>query len=263
MTEHDEPQWEMAPGNEWEQEAENWLRWARAPGHDAYWLYRDAFFDSIVPPPGHRTLELGCGEGRVTRDLLDRGHRVTAVDLSPTLLAHAHAADPRADYIVADAARLPFATATFDVVVSYNSLMDIADMAGAVREAARVLVACGRFCICVTHPMSDAGTFASGAADAPFTIAGKYFGRRRFEGTFERNGLTMTFRGWCRSLEDYAKTLEDARLVVETLREPVPAGAPPHYERWQRIPMFLHLRVMKPDLTPSSPAPRAARGPRA
>src|SRR3981081_4046880 len=48
----------------WEREAENWIRWARTPGHDAYWYYRDAFFDAIVPHGGGRALEGGCGEGR-------------------------------------------------------------------------------------------------------------------------------------------------------------------------------------------------------
>jgi 2-polyprenyl-3-methyl-5-hydroxy-6-metoxy-1,4-benzoquinol methylase len=62
----------------WEAEAANWGRWARTPGHDAYWYYRDAFFDAIVPPPGAATIEVGCGEGRVTRDLARRGHRVAA-----------------------------------------------------------------------------------------------------------------------------------------------------------------------------------------
>lgn len=33
----------------WEQDAEQWLRWARTPGHDEYWQYRDSFFTSIVP----------------------------------------------------------------------------------------------------------------------------------------------------------------------------------------------------------------------
>ena len=38
-------------------------------------------------------------------------------------------------------------------------------------------------------PLADAGRFASRAPDAPFVIEGAYFGRRRFEGTFERDGL--------------------------------------------------------------------------
>jgi 2-polyprenyl-3-methyl-5-hydroxy-6-metoxy-1,4-benzoquinol methylase len=62
-----------------EDRAQAWLAWARTPGHDAYWVYRDAFF-ALVPEPGVATLEVGCGEGRVTRDLNARGHRVTALD---------------------------------------------------------------------------------------------------------------------------------------------------------------------------------------
>jgi ubiquinone/menaquinone biosynthesis C-methylase UbiE len=70
---------------EWEREAENWVRWARTPGHDSYWYYSHSFFDQIVPEPGLRTLEIGCGEGRVARDLRRRGHHVVALDSSPAL----------------------------------------------------------------------------------------------------------------------------------------------------------------------------------
>jgi ubiquinone/menaquinone biosynthesis C-methylase UbiE len=121
---------------DWEQEAENWIGWARKPGHDAYWLYRDAFFE-LLPPPGRATLDVGCGEGRVMRDLTARGHRVVAVDASPTLVRAASQADAEGEYLVADAAALPFDDASFDLVVAYNSLMDVQDMPGAVREAAR------------------------------------------------------------------------------------------------------------------------------
>ena len=180
----------------WELEAENWVRWARKPGHDAYWDYAPIFFDEVVPVAGRHTLELGCGEGRVVRDLTTRGHRVVGLDSSPTLLGYAREADPSGRYVLADAARVPFADDAFDLVVAYNSLMDIEDMEAAVREAARVLETSGRLCVCVTHPVNDAGVFASPEPDAPFVIDGSYLGKRPFEATFERDGLEMTFRGW-------------------------------------------------------------------
>jgi hypothetical protein len=71
-----------------EERAQGWLAWARTPGHDAYWTYRDAFF-ALVPEPGAATLEVGCGEGRVVRDLVARGHRMTGLDASPTLVGAA------------------------------------------------------------------------------------------------------------------------------------------------------------------------------
>ncbi|MDQ8701624.1 methyltransferase domain-containing protein [Streptomyces sp. LHD-70] len=39
-------------------------------------------------PPGARLLELGCGAGRLTRPLTERGFTVTAVDESAEMLAH-------------------------------------------------------------------------------------------------------------------------------------------------------------------------------
>lgn len=43
-------------------------------------------------PQGARILELGCGVGRVTRPLLERGFAVTAVDESPEMLARVRGA---------------------------------------------------------------------------------------------------------------------------------------------------------------------------
>ena len=238
------------PPSSFESQAEAWLRWARTPGHDSYWYFRDAFFDAIVPAPGRLTLEVGCGEGRVARDLAARGHRVVALDASPTLVASAAAADTAGRYLVADAAALPFGDERFDLVVAYNSLMDVDDLPATVAEAARVLRPGAPLCVSVTHPTADAGRFQSSEPDAPFVIPGSYLGRHRVEEPFERDGLTMTFTGWRYSLEEYARALEDAGLLIQRLREPpAPAAAVaarPGLERWQRLPNFLHLRAVKP-----------------
>ena len=233
----------MSSAEDWEREAKNWIAWVRRPGHDAYWYYRDAFFGEIVPPPGRATLEIGCGEGRVARDLAERGHRVTAIDAAPTMLQAAQEADPGGTYICADAADLPFDDDSFDIVVSYNSLMDVDDMPRAVREAARVLEPAGRLCVSVTHPFKDAGYFASRDSDAHFIVEGSYMGKRRFEGTFERDGLTITFRGWCYALSDYWRAFEEAGLLVERLREPTHTLEDPRHDR---LPLFLNLRAFKP-----------------
>jgi ubiquinone/menaquinone biosynthesis C-methylase UbiE len=226
-------------------EAERWAAWARTPGHDAYWYYRRAFF-ALIPPPGRATLEVGCGEGRVARDLAAHGHRVTAVDLTPALLTLAKRAHPSGTYLLADAAALPFRDGAFDLVVAYNSLMDVDDMPAAVLEMTRVLEPGGRLGICVTHPTWDAGKFASRAADAPFVIEGAYFGPRPFAGTFERDGLRISFSGWAYAIQDYFAALERAGLLVEALREPVPDNTSPSWQRNARVPVFLLMRVLKP-----------------
>jgi SAM-dependent methyltransferase len=171
---------------------------------------------------------------------------VVGVDRSRRLLHYAKDADPEGAYLLANAAQLPIADASFDLVVAYNSLMDVADMPGTVREATRVLESDGRLCACVTHPLSNAGGFVGSEPGSTFEIRDSYFGRRRFEGTFERDGLSMTFRGWSYALEEYVRAFEHAGLLVEALREPLPAATTGHYAPWHRIPMFLTVRLVKP-----------------
>ena len=59
------------------------------------------------------------------------------LDTSPTLALYAKEAATGPSYLLADAAALPFPDESFDLVVAYNSLMDVEDMPAAVSEAAR------------------------------------------------------------------------------------------------------------------------------
>jgi len=223
----------------WERQADAWIAWTRGAG-DAYASYRDAFL-SLLPAPTGRTLEVGCGEGRVSRDLAARGHAVVGIDASPTLVAAAAAAHPEGEYVLADAEDLPFGAASFGLVVAHNVLMDVEDMPRAVAEAARVLTPGGSLCVAVTHPLADAGRWDGEA----FVIDGSYLATCRFEETVERDGVRITFAGTAHPLEAYGRAFEDAGLLIEALREPTcPPGA--HGAgRWSRIPNFLHLRAVK------------------
>jgi SAM-dependent methyltransferase len=225
-----------------EARAADWIRFARAEGHDAYWAYREAFFE-LLPSPPATVLEVGCGEGRVTRDLRARGYHVTGLDIAPTLVEAARGADPSGTYVVGDADALPFGDDSLDLVVSYNSLIDVEDMPAAVAEASRVLRPGGRFCACVPHPFSDAGEFTGGAPDAPFVVEGSYLEEADYGFVSERNGIVFQFASRRFPLESYARALERAGLAIEALREPPLPGFDRH--RRTRMPLFLHWRAVK------------------
>jgi SAM-dependent methyltransferase len=234
----------MALSDFWEDQAERWVRWAREPGHDSYWrFHRDRFLE-LLPPPGRLTVDVGCGEGRLPRDLKALGHAVVAVDRSPTMVAHAREADPELDVRQADATALPLEDGAADLVVSFMSLMNTDDLDGAVREAARVLEPGGRYCVAIVHPLNTAGAFTSREPDAPFVIEGSYFEHSEKEVPVERDGLEMTFLDAHRPLQDYFAALEGAGLVVERLRD-IRDDGDPDDNRWQRIPLFLHLRARR------------------
>jgi SAM-dependent methyltransferase len=225
----------------WERHAADWGRWAREPSHDSYWLFHRERFFQLVPPPGRLTLDVGCGEGRVARDLKALGHRVVAVDASRTMVEAARAADPELEVVEADAARLPFEDGFADLVVAFMSLHDVDDMRRAVGEAARVLDPAGRLVAAVVHPINSAGRFETRDSDAPFVIRGSYFERRRYSDAIERDGLRMTFESRHWTLEDYVAAIVDAGLVIEAVREVAEPGNP----RWSRLPLFLHLRAVR------------------
>ena len=231
------------PG-EWEPETDNWVTWARTPGFDAYWYFRDAFFDDVLPPPGVGTLEIGCGEGRVARDLVARGHRVVALDSAAGLVRHARGLDESNRYVVADAGRLPVAGESVDVVVAYNVLQVVPDMAATVNECARVLRAGGHLCCCIAHPVTDLGSWSDETDPPRLTIRDAYYESARVEDTVEREGMSVTLRGWTHSLEDYTIALHDAGFAIEVIREPKPTPNA-RYRRWTQLPLFMNVRAVR------------------
>lgn len=226
----------------WEEQAPNWIRWAREPGHDSYWRFHREGFLASLPAPGRLTLDIGCGEGRVTRDLRDRGHRVIGLDASASMIRAAREADPQGEYVEADAAAQPFEDGSADLAITFMSLMDMDDMAGAVREIGRVLEPGGRLVVAVVHPINSAGQFVprNGVDDAPFVIE-SYLDRRPYSDHLERDGIEMTFHSLHFTLEDYSRALEAAGFLVERVQELYDDENP----RWRRVPLFLRVDAVK------------------
>jgi 2-polyprenyl-3-methyl-5-hydroxy-6-metoxy-1,4-benzoquinol methylase len=108
----------------WSRIATEWMAWARAPNHDAFWAYRGSLLAFIGQGAGD-ALDVGCGEGRVSRVLKECGYRVTAIDPVEKLVSAAEQAGSADAYGIAAAADLPFENCSFDLVVAYNVLMDV------------------------------------------------------------------------------------------------------------------------------------------
>jgi SAM-dependent methyltransferase len=235
----------------WEAEAAKWAAFARTPGRDrSHDEINLPALRALLPEPGRLTLDLGCGEGRVTRLLRSLGHRVAGADAAPTMVRLAAAHPDAAPAVLADAAALPFRDAAFDLVVAYMCLHDMDQMPQAVAEAGRVLERCGRLCASIPHPVNSAGTFQGRDGDAPFLIEGSYLDTAPADWVADWGGITMTFHSEHRPVEAYSRALEAAGLLIEAIREtrapdPVVAASPGE-RRWQRIPLCLHLRAVKP-----------------
>jgi ubiquinone/menaquinone biosynthesis C-methylase UbiE len=98
-----------------------------------------------------RVLETACGTGilteRLVRHLAGQG-TVVATDLNEPMIGHGQRrvpGTPHLEWRQADATKLPFTDASFDVVVCQFGLMFFPDKAGGIREAFRVLKPGGHY----------------------------------------------------------------------------------------------------------------------
>jgi SAM-dependent methyltransferase len=91
---------------------------------------------------GRTVLDIACGEGYGSALIARHAAQVTGADISPTAIAHAlerYAGAANLDFREADCAALPFADASFDVVVSFETLEHIAAQEAFLDEIRRVL----------------------------------------------------------------------------------------------------------------------------
>ena len=226
----------MGTREAWDALAERWAAAVRDGLDEAY--ERNARpFRQLLPAPGRLTIDVGCGEGRLARELRAAGHTVVAIDSSPTMIRLARDADPDGDYRLAGADALPVAAGAADLAVAFMSLQDIEPAEAAIAEVARVLDVDGAFCFAILHPVFSSGEFESDADDAPFVIRGSYLAVAPYAIPFSgAPGLQLP--GIHRPMQWYFERLEAHGFVVEALRE-VPS------RRQQPVPLFLSVRARK------------------
>lgn len=137
---------------------EGYAAWAALyddDGNPLIALEGPAVRDWLGPVAGRLVLDLGCGTGRHTLALADRGARIVALDQSPEMLARARAklvGRPVAWVRHALPSPLPLPGDRFDLVVMGLVAEHIADLPALMAEAARVVAPGGRVIVSALHP---------------------------------------------------------------------------------------------------------------
>lgn len=115
------------------------------------------FFERLVVRPEDRALEIGCGRGEVCNALAPHVRSVIGIDYSSDavrLCRQTYNGDSgNLTFMVADAKKLPFPAASFDLVVSTEVLKHLHqwELTEIVKEVTRVLDVDGRF-VAQTEP---------------------------------------------------------------------------------------------------------------
>ena len=95
--------------------------------------------DAVGDVSGLNVIDLGCGEGRFSRMMAESGAKVTGLDLCEPLIDQARKLRIKDEEYLES-----IDSDSFDLAVSYITLVDIPDLKRATEEAFRVLRPGGR-----------------------------------------------------------------------------------------------------------------------
>ena len=223
--------------NGWDDSAEAWIADMGDKGDFSRRHVLDAPMLALARGRGFRTaLDIGCGEGRFCRMLAAEGIATTGIDPTLRLLDAARTRDPQGNYLQARAEALPFADASFDLAVSYLTLIDIDDYAAAIAEMARVLRPGGSLLIANLNSFSTAGDWTAEGKAAGFLIDNYLDSRAEWESW---NGILI--RNWHRPFHLYMQALLKNGLRLAHFDEPAPTGGDAQQvARYRRAP-WLHV----------------------
>jgi SAM-dependent methyltransferase len=196
-----------------------------------------------------RLLDVGCGEGQLSRRMAGHGAWTVGVDPTSGQLVTAAARGGDVRYARAGAEALPFAGGAFDTVVICLTLEHLDPFEPAIDEIARVLTPGGRFCCFLNHPLLQ----APGSGWIDDHILGEQYWR---VGPYLPDdvameevapGIRLPFMH--RPLSRYINVMAERGLLVERMEEPPP---PPGFvaQAWEyaeaaTIPRLLLLRARK------------------
>src|ERR1700759_2496460 len=205
--------------NGWDSYAEAWIDSMGERGERGDWG-RQHVLDPVMMARVKNgrfgnALDVGCGEGRFCRVLNAAGVRATGIDPMQQFIDVARERDPAGDYRLGRAEALEFADASFGLVVSYITLIDIPDFRAAIHEMARVLRPAGSLL------MANLTGFTSACCDRgwgkddegthlPFPV----------DNYLKESALWLEWSGirvqnWHRPLEAYMTAFLEAGLILK------------------------------------------------
>lgn len=254
--------------NYWEMNADSWAKQARA-GYD---IYRDALntpaFLTILPDiNGLIGVDIGCGEGANTRQLAQKGAKMSAIDIAPTFIRYAQQTEYEVplniDYQVADATNLPFSDNTFDFATAFMSLMDMPDPQKVLNEAYRILKPGGFFQFSILHPcfvpphrkvLRDENRNVTGVEIGQyFNHADVHVDKWWFTAVPKEKRKTVApfeVPYFHRTLSHWVDMICRSGLIIQQFAEPSAsdelAKAVPTVADTQVVGLFLHIRAVKP-----------------
>ena len=198
-----------------------------------------------------RILDIGCGDGQISRALASTGSEVTGIDPTERNLQVARERGGGPSYLKGEAADLPFEDGSFDAVLACLVFEHIDELDAAISEVARVLRQGGRFAFFLNHPLLQtpgSGWIDDHMIDPPeqYWRIGPYLVETESIEEVER-GVHIRFLH--RPLSRYVNSLIAHGLSIGRMLEPSPPEGflerAPGYRLAHTVPRLLYMRSTK------------------
>ena len=190
---------------------------------------------------GQRVFDVGCGEGRFSRMLAERGAQCVGLDPTVALLAEARDRGAMSP-LRAMAEHVPLRDGSFDLAVTYITLVDIEGYAEAIAEMARVLKPGGRvLAVNIGFVSASVGPGGGWQRDDDGNELFVPIDNYGFEWSAVIEWRGIRIRNWHRPLSAYMSAYLRAGLTLRRFIEPTPPESlrsHPEFARAFRVPWF-------------------------
>ncbi len=230
---------------DWDTIASTYSQKIEAHGDRCFPEIRERFWTTLGDISEKTILDLGCGQGWLTKELTNRGAFAIGVDGSGALIERARSLFPELTFSVADlAAGLPDLDIKFNSIISHMVVMDIPEIKTLFNSVSQALLPGGEFFFTLPHPCFFQQKSHQDDIGQWFKKVTNYLTPevRRIDSFGGHNH-------YHRTIDEYVTALNQAGLLVFQFHEP------PHQSQSQRIdpdflktfPVFLMIGAKKTD----------------
>lgn len=225
-------------------------------------LETEILFSSITPvlplDLSSRILDMGCGDGWLTRKIRETHTHTLGCDISPLLLSEALRRDPLGDYRAVDVeGELPYERESFHMVLSVMMLHDVSNIERVAQNAFDVLQEEGMLVVFVANPYYSypVGVWKRGLWGRMLFRKPMLF-LRSYGALFRKESRKFLWHGevpsFFRTMPEYIESALRAGFLLEKMRDVLASSDSASFDRrfqLYRFPLIVQFVFRKPKNT--------------
>jgi len=244
--------WKKMKAKEWEKNANYWIKIIRE-NLDPFRLVitNKAILQLLKREKKIKILDVGCGEGYLSRILAKKGHKVWGIDISEKLIRAAKDEEKSKSlgvtYFVSDLSKTGFSSKSFNYIIAHQTISEIFFPEKAIAEFYRLLKKKGKLILLFMHPCFQLQERRLGKK---FNVI-DYFQKKILTKKFLVNGLwsPVPDKHIHLPLEKWVEIITKKGFLISAIKEPHPSFTLLKKNKWWKKhferQMFILIEAVK------------------